>query len=462
MIIISFIFFLLLFVVIGVVSSFKSRGSSQDYLLASRSVSPLFVALSAVATINSGYMFIGMVGYTYLFGLSSIWLMFGWVFGDFLSSLIIHRKIRVLSQKRKILSFAGLISNWHGDNFKYARIIAGLIIILFLGTYAAAQLKAGSKALHVIFGWDYSYGAIIGSLIVLTYCFSGGIRASIWTDVAQSFVMIAAMIIILISSLINYGGIGNIINDLSNISPSYMKLITEDINQPFFFSSFLFIIGWIYSGFGVAGQPHIMVRFMTMKKSKNIKIIRLYYYGFYSLFFLLTIATALSARLIFNSESNFDAELALPMMAQKFLPEFLIGLVLAGLFAATMSTADSQILSCSAVLTNDLIEIKKHKYLITKIATLITTIIALLISLFASGNVFNLVLIAWSVLGAVFAPILTLYALNKKIPQNLLIVMMISALLSVLLWRKLGFNSDFNEIAFGMIISFVIYFIFKK
>ncbi len=462
MVIFSFIFFLSIFVVIGALSYFKSSGNTDDYLIANRSISPLFTALSAVATLNSGYMFIGMIGYTYLFGLSSIWLMFGWIFGDLIASFLVHRKVRIFSQRRKILSFAGLISSWHGDDFKKARLVAGIIIIIFLQTYAAAQLKAGSKALHVIFGWDYSYGALIGAIIVLIYCFAGGIRASIWTDVAQSFVMMAAMMVLLMVSISNFGGVNIIISDLNNISPQYMRFFSDDISQSFFASSFLFVIGWVFSGFGVAGQPHIMVRFMAMKSSKNIARVRFYYYFFYILFFALTIATALIARLVFTDNSDFDTELALPMMAQKFLPEFLIGLVLAGLFSATISTADLQILSCSAVLSNDLADIKKNKYIVTKLSTLMTTIIALLIALYASSNVFELVLIAWSSLGAVFAPILTLYAFNKKISQNLLIAMMISSLLSVMLWQKLGLSSDFNEMAVGIIISFLTYFTFKK
>ncbi len=114
------------------------------------------------------------------------------------------------------------------------------------------------------------------------------------------------------------------------------------------------------------------------------------------------------------------------------------------------------------MLSNDLADIKKNKYIVTKLSTLMTTIIALLIALYASSNVFELVLIAWSSLGAVFAPILTLYAFNKKISQNLLIAMMISSLLSVMLWQKLGLSSDFNEMAVGIIISFLTYFTFKK
>ena len=94
-----------------------------------------------------------------------------------------------------------MVSQWHGKNYKYVQLFGGLIILIFLSTYAAAQLNAGSKSMHVIFGLDYRLGAIIGGVIVLLYCFSGGIRASIWTDAAQSFVMIVAMFLMVFLEL---------------------------------------------------------------------------------------------------------------------------------------------------------------------------------------------------------------------------------------------------------------------
>lgn len=465
MIIISFALFLLLFVVIGVLSAIKSKDSTSDYLLAGQSVKPWLVALSAVATTNSGYMFIGMISYTYLYGISSFWLMFGWVIGDFMASLFIHKRIRIITARRKILSFSGLISNWHGEDFRKVRILAGLITIIFLGTYAAAQLKAGSKALHVIFGWDYSVGAIIGSIMVLLYCFAGGIRASIWTDAAQSFVMFFAMISLLFLSIDDVGGFGVFVGKLHNVSPSYMEFFPEGLGGNFFGGGILFVVGWLFSGFGIVGQPHIMVRFMTMQSPNNIKRVRYYYYSWYSTFFSLTIATGMVARLIFGDASSFDTELVLPKIAMKFLPEVLIGLVLAGLFAASMSTADSQILSCSAVLTNDFVTIKKRKFIITKLATVFVVLIALIISLFGSNSVFSLVLVAWSTLGGTFTPILTLYALNKRIEENVIIIMMLSSVAMVLIWRQLGLNDEFNEMAPAIMISFFVYFIshlFKK
>jgi len=348
MVLISFIAFLLLFVLIGVLSVKKRKKNSQDYLLAGQSVKPWLVALSAVATNNSGYMFIGMIGFTYTSGLQSIWLMVGWILGDLIIGSFVFKGIRGVTEKNDILSYGGLISRWHGTEFKKLRFLVGLITVIFLGVYAAAQFKAGSKALHVLFGWDYSTGAIIGSVIVFLYCLSGGIRASIWTDAAQSIVMIFAMTMLFVVGVSNVGGFSEYISQLDAVAPGFLSVRPTGLLMDNSIGIMLFILGWIFAGFGVVGQPHIMVRFMTLDDVKNINKTRAYYYIWYIAFYTITIGVGLTARLILPETSTFDAELALPMISQKLLPEILIGVVLAGIFSATMSTADSQILSCSA------------------------------------------------------------------------------------------------------------------
>jgi len=118
MIVGSFLFFLLVFLTIGFLSAFKSTGSTKDYLLASSNIKPWLAGLSAIATSNSGFMFVGMIGYTYFHGLSSVWLMIGYIFGDYLASIFTHQKLRVMTEKTGALSFAGVLSKWHQTDFK--------------------------------------------------------------------------------------------------------------------------------------------------------------------------------------------------------------------------------------------------------------------------------------------------------------------------------------------------------
>tara|TARA_B100001057_G_scaffold112552_1_gene110696 strand:+ start:12846 stop:14243 length:1398 start_codon:yes stop_codon:yes gene_type:complete len=461
MIFLSFCLFLFLFTLVGSLSVLKKKNTSQDYLLANQEIKPWLAAISAIATSNSGYMFIGQIGFTYIYGLQSIWLMFGLIFGDFISSLFVHKNLREKSEELKVFSFANILSKWHGKNYKYVQLFGGLITLIFLSTYAAAQLNAGSKSLHILFDLDYRLGAIIGGIIVLLYCFSGGIRASIWTDVAQSLVMIIAMFLMVIFGIKELGGFANFINQLHQISPDYMKWFPSTNFSDFFLAPYMFIIGWFFSGVGVIGQPHVMVRFMTIDNTKNIPKTRVYYYTWYTLFYSLTILAAFVARLLIPEANNMDPELALPTLALNLLPEFFVGVVLAGIFAATMSTADSQILSCTASITNDLLSNKKNNYLINKLVTLIVTVFVVIIAINDNKNVFNLVLMSWSTLACCFSPLLIINSLKQKASEFLSLMMMVIPLITLLLWRYFELNKFIYEVAPGIISGILTFFVFK-
>ena len=462
MTIISFIICLIIFIVIGILSNFKNKHTNIDYLLAGHNIKPWLVALSAVATNNSGYMFVGMIGYTYNVGLSSMWLLIGWVFGDFLASLFIHKRLRETSENENAHSFASVLSRWHGNDYRKLRLTGGIITVAFLGTYASAQLNAGSKALHVLFGWDYSVGAIIGAVMVLLYCFSGGIRASIWTDAAQSFVMIFAMGLLVFVAIREIGSISQVIDSLREVSPIYLDFFPSDSLFGKIFGPILFVGSWIFAGFGVVGQPHVMVRFMAMDQPKNMKRVRFYYYSWYSLFCILTISAGLLARLLLPTVDTFDAELALPILSKQLLPEILVGIILAGLFAATMSTADSQILSCSAAITRDFINDKNTSYLMTKLSTVFVTVVALIIALTGTESVFSLVIIAWSALACAFTPLITVYALGGKPSEKLAMFMMFIGLATMMLWRYLGLNDTIYEVAPGVLVGLSAYWFLRK
>lgn len=462
MIIASFLFFLVIFIIIGLLSTLKSKGTSADYLIASHTEKPWLIAFSTVATNNSGYMFIGMIGYAYVNGLSAIWIMICAILGDFCASLFVHKKLRIASGNSNALSFAEALAKWHGGEYKIFRAAAALIITIFLCVYAAAQLQAGGKALRVLFGWDFFVGPLIGAIIVLCYCYAGGIRASIWSNTAQSFVMIAAMIILFFAALNKIGGSTALIEGLQGITPDYFSLYPHNLftNNKNLGLAF-FIFGWFFGGFGIVGQPHIMSSFMAMAKPENITRIRFYYYIWYIIFYAFTLATGMAARLLLPMHNGFDPELALPILSQQILPEILIGLILAGLFSATMSSADSQILGCSAAITNDLFPKKRSSFFAAKFTTAIITIAAFFISIGDNQSVFALANIGWLALACSFTPIITLYALGKKMSQNIALACMLTGFVVMLVWHNLGFGSAVYEAAPGIVAGFIPYFLRK-
>lgn len=478
----SFLVCLLVFVGIGLAAaSQKSTAHAQhpqsDYLLAGRQVKPWLAALSAVATYNSGFMFIGQIGYTYIYGWSSVWLMVGWVIGDALISLWVHPRFQQAAHRGELgnhpsLTYIGTLADWsrqllpsvgHMVGF---RAVGGLLVLLLLGGYAAAQLAAGSKALHVLFGWPYQTGAIIGAIIVLAYCWAGGIRASIWTDAAQSVVMLGAMAMLCWTGIDAVGGWHAFTGELHQISPTYMGWFSPVTHSWDPVGPWLFVTGWLFGGLGVIGQPHVMVRFMALADEPGALMrTRIYYYLWYSVFGWFTILTAMAARLLLTDTGNFDAELALPMLSQQLLPPVAVGLVLAGLFAATMSSADSQILSCSAALTEDVLPPKTNKpsrpLWQTKLATLIVTIITLAIALTATENVFDLVILSAGTMASLFSPLLLVLATRQPITQPIAFAMMATSGAVHLSWRFSSLATLCYEILPGILSGVAIYYLLK-
>ena len=225
-VIISFVFFLAVFVVIGVSSIRARKGTADDYLLADRSVPPWLAALSAVATNNSGFMFIGQIAYTYRVGIESVWMMIGWVVGDLIAWQVVHPRVRRESEKIEVATVPALLGTTRDGEKRIIIVLAGLMTFVLLGVYAAAQLKAGSTALQTLFGWEPQVGAVIGAVIVVLYCFSGGIRASIWTDAAQSIVMILAMAILLIAASFEIGSPADLWSNLNEQDPELAPVFT--------------------------------------------------------------------------------------------------------------------------------------------------------------------------------------------------------------------------------------------
>jgi len=455
---------MVLFVAIGVSSLLKSKNTKEDYYLASGSISPGLVGLSAVATNNSGYMFIGVIGYTYATGLASIWLMLGWIAGDFLASTLVHSRLRDATERTGQVSYAGILSHWHGERYKLLQRAIALISLLFLLAYASAQLVAGSKALHVLFDWPLWAGAVLGSVMVVLYCFAGGIRASIWTDAAQSVVMIFSMGLLLVVAIGELGGISSAIDQMSAID-GFLDWFPKDLALPGLAGGILFAVSWMFAGLSVIGQPHVMVRFMALNDADKMRQARFWYYSWYLLFYSMATGIGLLSRLYLGDVGTFDAELALPSMAQQLLSPTLVGLILAGIFAATMSTADSLILSCSASFTHDLLPHKIESTHLLKGATVLITLAALVWALLNSQSVFSLVIMAWSGLASAFAPLLIVLCLGKKPSQNRSLCAMFIGLSFALLWRYMGWHAAIYEGMPGIIAGLLVFYMpvpFKK
>jgi sodium/proline symporter len=382
--------------------------------------------------------------------------MIGWIVGDLLASLWIYRRLRLATEAVGELSFAGVVSNWSGTPQKYVRILSAVLTIAFLGAYSAAQFSAGGKALQALFNWNVNTGAVLVAVIVAIYCISGGIRASMWTDVAQSAVMLIAMSMLMFSAINNLGGVSASLDRLNQI-PGHMNWFPRDLLMPGVGGIMLFVIGWLFAGLSVAGQPHIMVRFMALERPEQLSNARWWYYSFFVVFYAMATAVGLLSRVYLPNLSQLDPELALPTMAQSLLPPVAVGIALAGIFAATMSTADSLVLSCSASLTNDPLPKLRADWRTSKAATLLVTCFALAIAMRGPSSVFQLVIMAWSTLGAVFVPLLPVLAAGGRPSQPLALTMMLTGFGMNLLWRQQQLDGYVFEGMPAMIAALLVY-----
>jgi Na+/proline symporter len=199
-----------------------------------------------------------------------------------------------------------------------------------------------------------------------------------------------------------------------------------------------------------------MVRFMALDNQHNMNRARLWYYLWFSAFYAMATCVGMLSRIYLTDVAAFDAELALPTMAMDLLPPYLVGLILAGIFAATMSTADSLILSCSAAITHDLLPHKIENTLLLKATTILITLAALSWALINEQSVFSLVILAWSSLASSFAPLLIVRSLGGTPDHRMSIFAVIAGLGVAMLWRYLGWHSALYEGMAGILAGLII------
>ena len=436
-VILSFIFFMTLFAGVGLASMRVKKDTTDDYLVAGRGMSPSLAALSAVSTWNSGYMFIGFIGFTYTLGYPVAFLAFMSTIGQFVAWMWLYKFIQKEGKERGVRSLSSLVAEKAGAP---EAKLAGILSVLFLSIYATAQLTSGGKALFVMMGWPEIVGILIGFVLVVAYCYAGGIRASIWTDAAQSCVMLVGSTILCWISIQEVGGLSGLKSGLNAQDPALTNLLPPNL----MFGLTLWIAAFFLGGLSVAGQPQVVSRVMTLGNDKDRREAMIWFFVWQTPFIVLMLIIGLASRVLFT-ESDFDAELGLPMMAMETMPAIGVGMILASIFAATMSTADSQVLACTAAITDDIKPEWNQDHATTKKVTIAVAAFATLISiggLYVPGgdSVFQLVVFAVYGLGGVFVPLLIIRWAGYKPDTTHSISMMVAAFSGVFIWTVLGFD----------------------
>jgi sodium/proline symporter len=454
----SFLLFMCFFAGVGLASMRVKQDTTDDYLVAGRGMHPALAALSAVSTWNSGYMFIGFIGFIFVQGYSGIWIGLVSTIGQAVAWIWLYKFIQKEGNERGVRSLSSLVSKTAGAP---EAKLAGILSVVFLMIYAAAQLVAGGVALRAMLGWSEVVGILIGFVLVVAYCYAGGIRASIWTDAAQSCVMIVGSTILCYVAISEVGGFSGLHNTLEAVDPGMVNFFPSDLT----FGVTLWIGAFFLGGLGVAGQPQVVSRVMTLKDDKDRKQAAVWFFVWQTPFIALMFIIGLACRAIFLDLDASQAQDGLPLLAMEVLNPFLAGVILASIFAATMSTADSQVLACTAAITDDVKPEWSQEHKTTKLVTMAmavaVTIIALVGQQFPGfGNsVFALVVLAVYGLGGIFVPLLLIRMMGYEPDTEHTIWMMIAALSAVVVWSLTDYGEDIFPSIPAMSSAFATHFI---
>jgi Na+/proline symporter len=250
-------------------------------------------------------------------------------------------------------------------------------------------------------------------------------------------------------------------NQLGGFTALYDRLAAIDpkLVNPFQVKFISVFIGWVAFGIGVLGQPQLMVRHMVARSDKDLLTARRIYLGWrWSVLFLATLVGFIARVMIPEIEGGFDAELSIPALWEDLLPPVLVGLLVAGLFSATMSTADSLLLAASSALTQHVFPQLRNSYAFARLGTVLVIAFIVTIALLASQNVLSLVVLAWGGMASALTPLVVLMLLGARPTQRLAVTMMVAGFGVAVYWRHgLGLHAELMDLVPGMMTGFAIF-----
>lgn len=398
------------------IRSYKKSLSDTDFIIGNRSMNFWLTALAAHASDMSSWLFMGYPAMIYAIGLHQAWAGVGLLLFMFLNWQIVAPKVRTATEAYDSLTFSSFFENRLADRSGVIRVFTALMLFVFYTIYISAALVGMGYVLDTLFGINYHIGVIIGILIVIPYVFIGGYLTLAWIDLFQGLFLMLVIVFVPLYVFPSVGGFTGIQEALSqqNLTTSFfpnfqLKTLAE----------ILFLtVGW---GLGYFGQPHIITKFMGIRKVSEIwksKII-----GMSWMLFALSAATlvGLVGVAFFRGSLTVESEVFIQMVKNTFSP-FLIGFILCAVFAATINAMSSMVLVLSSSLTEDIYKRvfrkkadSKELLRVSRLSVVLVSLIAFVIAIGKVSTIYGLVLYAWSGLGASFGPLLILCLYMRKI-----------------------------------------------
>ncbi|OQX52033.1 MAG: symporter [Candidatus Cloacimonas sp. 4484_209] len=447
-------FVIYMFIVLGVgMYATRFTKTMDDFFLAGRKLGSLVTSISSVASSESGWVVLGLVGVAYKEGLSAVWIAPGCLLGYLVNWYFLASRLRKVSKSMHSLTIPDFLEDKFKDVSHTIRYISVIIIFFSMMGYVGAQFNAAGKAFDAVFHIKYINGVLLGASITIIYTLFGGFRAVSWTDVLQGLMMVFGLVFLPILSIIHIGGFSNLFHKLYQIDPALLTLTGKNVG----FALVGMVIGYLGIGLGYPGQPHVVTRYMAANSEDVLKKARLIaitwgIFTYYGAIFL-----GLSGRVIIPHLT--DPEYTFPNIALKLLSPILAGVMLAAILSAIRSTADSQLLVAASAIARDIYQKifrtnppEKKLVLISRLTVLVLGLLSMLLAMTKSRVVFWFVLFAWSGLGASFGPLILLSLYWKGITKWGAVAGMIVGFLTTIVWKLTNLS---DKIIYELVPAFI-------
>ena len=454
-ILVTIVAYLLIVLLIGFHYA-KVNESASDFYLGGRKLGPLVTAMSAEASDMSSYLLMGLPGLAYLSGLADVgWTAIGLAIGTYLNWLFTAKRLRRYTHATKSFTLPQFFSNRYRDKKNILSLIAAVIIIIFFVPYTASGFAACGKLFSSLFGANYIAAMLISAVVIVAYTTAGGFLAASTTDFIQSIIMTIAIFFVLIYSTVAVGGIGVVVDNARQL-PGYFSFTSSYVeasgsSQPY---SLLTIVSTLAWGLGYFGMPHILLRFMAIEDEQKLKISR----RVASVWVTIAMAVAvmigvvgreMSSQGLVESLSGSQTETIIVKVADLLskhgiFPALMAGLILAGILASTMSTADSQLLAASSSVSQNILQETFHLNLSPKasmiaarLTVVVVSVLGVIIARDPNSSVFGIVSFAWAGFGAAFGPLVICSLFWRRTTFQGALAGMVSGGAMVFIWKYL-------------------------
>lgn len=436
---VAFTLYFLIIVAIGVIVTRFSSAGIGEFFLAKRKMHPAVVALSAVTSGRSPWLILGVTGMAFARGVSAVWAVVGYIVVELFLFLFVGKRLRRYTELFDDITIPDFLESRFKDRGHLLRVLSAVIIIVFMVAYVAAQFNAGGKAFCASFALTQFQGVLITAGIVLLYTILGGFMAVALTDFVQGVFMIVALVVVPAVAILDARGLENVLGGLRGLDAALIDPWSLGVGA---------LVGFLGIGFGSPGNPHILVRYMSIKDPSQLRTSAWIGTIWNVVMAWGAVFTGLAGRAIYLTKDTLpqaDTESLFPCLAARYLHPFVFGLVLAAVFAAIMSTVDSQLLVAASAVVRDLFQKVARKggevsqrtlVAASRAVVVLLGVVALVLGAIAKKLVFWLVLFAWAGLGAAFGPPIILALFWKRTTKWGVVAGLVSGTLVTVIWNQ--------------------------